>query len=370
MEHIATHQINLMDQGRIPEVANGVRSSSGRANASAGSNPAPSADNVSDRLRVVAVVNRVAGGDPLGIVNELRARKPADVELHVVATTCVGDAERITADLIGETTNTVIVAVGGDGTVREVASGLYRGGAKGVESPTLLVAPAGTGNSNYLGFWNDATWSDVVTALYDRTFQRRRIDLGYIDELERVVLLGAGAGVIAQGLVTAKSLAGRGRDLLFRSAVETIQTYKPHPGRIVVDGRLLDESDMINVCVGGHRYRAGTFKLLPHSLVDDGLLDVVVLQDCANPLEPASLAMTGDITQHAAVRYGQGRQIIVERTDGEPLVFEHDGDVMPIDRSSYTISVLPSAITVAVASPAPACFAPRVDRRYSAGGKP
>ena len=316
---------------------------------------------------MVAIVNPAAGGDPLGIVNGLRDSKPMDVELDVEWTTCGGDAERITVDYVDETPNAVIVAVGGDGTVREVASGLHRANPKA--TATLLVVPAGTGNSNYRGFWNDIVWSDVVTALYNRTFQTRRIDLGYIEELEHIVLLGAGAGLIAQGGVTAKSLEGSGRDLLFRSALETLQTYKPYPGRIIVDDRILDESDMINVCVGGNRYRAGNFEALPYSLLDDGLLDVSVLQNCANPLELATLAMTGNIAKHPAVRYGQGRRITVERTDGEPLVFEHDGDVMPIDRSSYTISVLPSAITVAVASPAPACFTSHMDCSYSAEGK-
>jgi diacylglycerol kinase (ATP) len=125
----------------------------------------------------------------------------------------------------------------------------------------------------------------------------------------------------------------------------------------VIDGRILDESEMINVNVGGNRYRAGSFQLLPRSVVDDGLLDVSILRKCPDPLEPALLSMTGDISDHPAVVYGRGRRITVERIDGEALIFEHDGDVVAQQLCSYTISVLAAALRVAVPGPVSDCFA-------------
>jgi diacylglycerol kinase (ATP) len=48
--------------------------------------------------------------------------------------------------------------------------------------------------------------------------------------------------------------------------------------------------------------------------------------------------------------------ITVERIDGEALIFEHDGEAVPEQRSSYTISVLAAALRVAVPSPLSNCF--------------
>ncbi len=347
-----------MYRGRVPEVANGVRIPSGRAHAPAGSSPAPSADQTTasthrldDVQQVVVIANPAAGGDPHGLLDELLSAAPRTVQVDVEWTQGGGDAERIAAEY-SYSPSTVVVAVGGDGTVREVAAGIHRAGGK----PALVVAPAGTGNSSYLCLWNDQPWSMVVHALYDSALHLRSIDLATIEELDRIMLLGAGAGVIAQALVNAQSLDGVGRSRLLQAAFDTLNSYPPHRGRVVVDGRILDVSEMINVNVGGNRYRAGSFQLLPRSVVDDGLLDVSILRNCPDPLEPAMLSMTGDIADHPAVVYGRGRRITVERIDGEALIFEHDGDVVPEQRSSYTISVLAAALRVAVPSPLSNCF--------------
>jgi diacylglycerol kinase family enzyme len=347
-----------MSRGRVPEVANEVRTSSGRAHAPAGSNPAPSAHQTTtaacrldDVARVVAIVNPAAGGDPHGLLDELLCATPKSVHVEVELTHSTGDAEQIAAEH-SCTPSTVVVAVGGDGTVREVAAGIHRAGA----NAALLVAPAGTGNSSYLGLWNDQPWPTVVHALYDGSLHLRSIDLASIEDLDRIMLLGAGAGVIAQGLISAQSLDGAGRSRLLQAAFDTLYSYPPHHGRVIVDGRVLVAGEMLNVNVGGNRYRAGSFQLLPRSLVDDGLLDVSILRRCPDPLEPALLSMTGDIADHPAVVYGRGRRITVERTDGEALVFEHDGDVVPQQRFSYTISVLPAALRVAVPDPVSNCF--------------
>jgi diacylglycerol kinase (ATP) len=347
-----------MSRGRVPEVANGVRMQSGRAHAPAGSSPAPSAGRTTahayrldDVQRVVAIVNPAAGGNPHGLLDELLGATPKSVQVDVEWTRGSGDAEQIAAER-SYSPSTVVVAIGGDGTVREVASGIHRGRA----NPALVVAPGGTGNSSYLGLWNDQPWSAVVHALYHRALHLRSIDLATIEEVDRIMLLGAGAGVIAQGLVAARSVDGVGRSRLLQAAFDTLNSYPPHRGRVVVDGRVLDEGDMINVNVGGNRYRAGSFQLLPHSVVDDGLLDVSILRDCPDPLEPALLSMTGDIVDHPAVVYGRGRRITVERIDGEAVIFEHDGDVMTQQRCSYTVSVLPAALRVAIPGPVSNCF--------------
>ena len=350
-----------MKQGRVPEVAYGVRNISGRVNAHAGSNPAPSATDppTADQgvRRLLAIANPAAGGKPAVFIDSLHAAQQPDIEFDVAWTTAPGDAERIATAAAKTGTFDAVIAVGGDGTVRDVASGLYRAAAPA--APALFIAPAGTGNSNYRGFWNDAPWDEVVQAIVAQRWNLRRIDLAHITPLDRTMLLGAGAGVIAEGLITARSLPGQGRDLLLRAAFDTLQNYTPFRARITVDDTEPDEFDIINISIGGNRYRAGNFQPLPHSMLDDGLLDISVLCACPDPLEPAALALTGDISEHPAVHYDRGRQITIQRIDGEPLIFEHDGDVMPIERGAYTVAVLPSALTVAVKAPPPSWFVTR-----------
>jgi len=305
-------------------------------------------------MRFLAIVNPAAGGDPDGVVAQLSAAMGAPVD--VVRTTGPGHAERLATEIAMTEAPDVVVAVGGDGTVREVAAGLHRAGGT-LRDPALLVAPGGTGNSSYRGIWQDRPWPEVAAAVLSGCdAQTRRIDLAFVEELDRLVLLGAGAGLIAQGLITADELGGAGRDRLLRATMATMAVYKPYPGRVTVDGEVLFEGDTLLVNIGGNRYRAGNFQLLPHSLLDDHLLDVCVVGGAADPAEVAGLAMTGTIDSHPDVEYSRGARITVARTDGEPLVFEHDGDVMPLERDSYTVRVLPGALSMVVPRPAPACL--------------
>jgi diacylglycerol kinase (ATP) len=92
----------------------------------------------------VAIVNPAAGGNPHGLLDELLGATPKSVQVDVEWTRGSGDAEQIAAER-SYSPSTVVVAIGGDGTVREVASGIHRGRA----NPALVVAPGGTGNSSY-----------------------------------------------------------------------------------------------------------------------------------------------------------------------------------------------------------------------------
>lgn len=337
-------------------MANGVRNYSERVDALAGSSPAPSAirlDGLSG-LRILAIVNSAAGGDPEFLLDQLIEGSADRVIIDVFRTSGPGDAERLASSLTDSMLYLMIVAIGGDGTVREIVSGLRQ--ANILKQPVLLVAPAGTGNSNYRAFWEDAPWEEVVRSIFADNIAIRSIDLAYIEELQRVVVLGAGVGVIADGLVTARNLQGSGRDLYLQAAFETLQNFQPVPVRVSVDGIIISDSNIINISIGGGRYRAGNFQPLPRSFLDDHALDVSVLEECDRPLEAAALALSGDFTEHDAVKYGRGRRVVIERLDGEFLRLEHDGDVMPIERSAYTVDLLPAALTVCVKSPLPAWF--------------
>ncbi|WP_437115091.1 diacylglycerol/lipid kinase family protein [Streptomyces flaveolus] len=107
---------------------------------------------------------------------------------------------------------------------------------------------------------------------------------------------------------------------------------------------MLHEGDTLFANVGGGRIRGGQYLVLPHSLPDDGLLDVCVVGGDIPPTDIPDLTLTGRHADHPAARYGRGRTITVERLDGEPLVFEHDGELQPPGGRSMTLQVLPGMI--------------------------
>jgi diacylglycerol kinase (ATP) len=334
--------------------------------------------------RVLVVANPVAGA----VTEDLVAGVVGQCEAHgaVVRTQRTrgpGHAAEIVAVALAADgwEPDVVVVVGGDGTVREVAEGLAR--ARGrwpagrparppglarplgrwpsgrprspaaeTSPPALFVVPAGTGNSSYPAIWGESPWTDVLASVLvgdDASFQVHELDLARLVELDRAVLLGASTGLIAEVTEAAlrfPEVAGRQR--YYQALAAVLADPRSYPGRVVVDGDEVHAGSTTMVTVGGAQHRVGTFRVLPRSVLDDGLLDVCVIDgdlDDSTRTDLAPRVMTGDHLGHWAVAYVQGSRVVIERTDGGLLRAEHDGDMVP-PLQRITLEVVPGAFPV------------------------
>ncbi|MEV5886953.1 diacylglycerol kinase family protein [Streptomyces sp. NPDC052020] len=302
--------------------------------------------------RALVVVNPTAGTAHPDLVEQAvrmcRERLDA-VEVH--RTTHRGGAtEAVRAALAAgaRAAPDLVVAVGGDGTVHEVVEALAGPDAPGRRA-ALAIVPAGTGNSAYRMLWADRPWDQSLGALWaggGGGARLRRIDLGLVAETGEPVLLGACSGLIAEGLIAARAVAAAGREKYARALPEAAAAFTPYPGRVTVDGRVLHEGLTVLANVGGGRHRGGQYLLLEGSELDDGLLDVCVVGAEVPAAEVPSLARRGLLSRRAGVVRGRGRRIVVERTDGQPLRFEYDGELQHLTWASMTVEVLPGALPV------------------------
>jgi diacylglycerol kinase (ATP) len=267
-------------------------------------------------MRVLVVTNHAAGSASPSLVAEVVRRCGPRAVLS-------GDPS--TVDLV--------VAVGGDGTAGSVAA---------LVGPTPLhTVPAGTANSFYRTLWGSTPWRSSLDLALSGV-PPRRVDLARVAELNVVSLSGAGTGLTPMAAHEAKT-AGTGYGPALASLAAR---FRPYSGRVVVDGRVVHSGPTMLANVGGGRYRGGEYALLPHTVLDDGLLDVCVLGGEYDVREMLVATRTGSHVDLPGVVYARGRHIRLERTDGHPLWFEHDGEVVPRTRSSYTLEVLPGAISV------------------------
>ncbi|MBB1246473.1 diacylglycerol kinase, partial [Streptomyces durbertensis] len=300
--------------------------------------------------RALLIANPQAGARDRRHIDQVVAHCERLVpHLDVVHTGHQGHAEERAAEAAASHTDAVI-ALGGDGTTREVAAGLARSGLErpGGRRPAMVNVPFGTGNSFYQEIWADAPWRRALDqALAGERPHLRWVDMARVRETEALVLLGAGAGLVADALETAQGMFEvPGRDRYQRAVAQTMSTYTPYEGRVSVDGKVVHEGPVVLVNIGGGRYRAGRFALLPHSVIDDGLLDVCVVGNEMGVRELAGLTRDGSHVGRPGVVYQRGSRVVVERTDGRRLSFEHDGELCTGDASRYTIDVLPAALPV------------------------
>jgi diacylglycerol kinase (ATP) len=210
----------------------------------------------------------------------------------------------------------------------------------------MFIVPAGTGNSSYRAYWDDLPWPEALDkVLADPRAQVRMLDLATIVERDELVVLGAGAGLTADVLNAAPSEL-RGRDRLRAGLERAAAGFTPYPGRVTVDDTVVHEGPTTFVNVGGGRYRAWQYLILPHSLLDDGLLDVCAVGAEVRPAAVPELLRDGRHLSEPGVVYRQGQRVVLERTDSLPLCLEHDGELVADAGPRVTLAVLPAALPV------------------------
>jgi diacylglycerol kinase (ATP) len=304
-------------------------------------------------LRCVVIANPAAGQVSKELAAEVAGRC-ADLGVDALTrwTAGRGDATRIAAETVrradpqaaGDDRFVAVVAIGGDGTVAEVVAGMTQAAA-GALPHALFVVPGGTGNSNYRAHWGDRPWQQALSAALGGPVARpRMLDLARIAELDRFSLLGAGAGLSALVLQGIDGVQSTGHRRLQAGLEKVVGLFEPYPGRVVVDGEVIHEGRTVFANVGGGRYRAWQFRMMPHSLLDDGLLDVCVADAGYRPADLQAELREGRHTRSPHVVYARGREVVIERTDGAALCFEHDGELLPQSESRVTSRVTLTAV--------------------------
>jgi diacylglycerol kinase (ATP) len=266
----------------------------------------------------------------------------------------------------------VVLAAGGDGTVRAVAQGLA-----GSDVP-LAVIPAGTGNllARNLDLPDDP--ETAVRSALDGP--RRRLDVGVLTPLggpDRRPANGSGTdGETGKEPSTFAVMAGIGLDAaMMADTPEGLKARVGWPAYLVGVVRALRRPAMtveltvddgpprrqrVRMVLVGNvgRLQAGV-ELMPDARPDDGRLDLCVL--APRGVGGWLRALTSTVSGSPARRFGEPVQVIPVRRltvrSTRPRPCQLDGD--PIgDRSAFTIEVLPGALLICGQAPAASAATP------------
>lgn len=232
----------------------------------------------------------------------------------------------------------LVVAAGGDGTVREVAHGL-EGSDK-----LLMIVPCGTENllANELGF--DEKLKTII-----KTFESGRtrpLDLGSANGRCFTSVVGFGFDGRVVKRVSRQRRGHIHHFDYFWPIWRTFWDYRFPQMTVEVDGQMIYQGYGL-VFVGNiSRYAIG-LQICRYADFSDGLLDVCIYK-CASRIGLIKHSLMTVLKRHAdmaGVIYQQGRNIRVTSSAGQPET-EIDGDpgpALPIE-----ISVIPQAVKVIV----------------------
>ncbi|GAB3615856.1 diacylglycerol kinase family protein [Okibacterium endophyticum] len=194
--------------------------------------------------------------------------------------TTTHDAGQLLAGIAAHDGAALVVAAGGDGTVRAVAEGLRDTGV-----PMALI-PAGTGNllARNIGIPLSSIDEAARIAFEGAT---RRIDIGLarisrdsgeVDEHVFLVMAGMGidAAMIANTNPALKKAVGW---LAYVDAgMRSLPKSRPFHVRYRLEGRPEHSAHLSTILFGNCGTLTAGLELMPDALIDDGLLDIAVLQ--------------------------------------------------------------------------------------------
>ena len=223
---------------------------------------------------------------------------------------------------------TLLVAVGGDGTVNEVANGLV-----GAANAELAVLSRGTGGDFARTFGIPSKLEDAVrVALEGRT---RTIDVGRATyrawdgdpgESHFANIGSAGmSGAVAKRTNEATVAPLGGKVAYLWSTIVVFAGWRNTAVTVTVDGTTRS-GPMFEVIVANCRYLAGGMKICPDAEPDDGLFDVLLIGDVGK----LDLALTmpkiyrGTHLPHPKAELLRGASVTIEAA--EPLPVELDGE--------------------------------------------
>ncbi|WP_101925622.1 MULTISPECIES: lipid kinase YegS [Luteimonas] len=195
-----------------------------------------------------------------------------------------GDAARHVDVAVTEGVD-VLIAGGGDGTLKEVAAALAAHAAEAQALPSLGLLPLGTAND----FATAAGLPDEPLPALELLAARAPVPVDLIrvasdDGVHWCVNLGTG-GFGTQ--VTVETHEGLKKVLgglaYFITGLSRIGTIEPIQARITGDGFEWD-GGFIALGVGNGRQAGGGQALCPDALIDDGLLDITVVRELEGEL--------------------------------------------------------------------------------------
>jgi len=230
----------------------------------------------------------------------------------------------------------LVVAIGGDGTMNEVAAALVG------TSATLGLIPCGSGNGlgRHLGL--PGPGKGAFRALL--AGHTRLIDTGLADG--HPFFNAMGFGFDAEISARFNSLASRGLPAYARTTLRTLFGYRPDEYTVRADGvRELRTRAFLVAVANSNQYGNDCF-IAPRARVDDGLLDLTVVRRLTpfNALPLAERLFTKRIDGSPSVTRLRAARFVIERA--APGLLHTDGEVRECG-ARIEVRVLPASLRIA-----------------------
>ncbi|UKJ07730.1 diacylglycerol/lipid kinase family protein [Solitalea lacus] len=227
----------------------------------------------------------------------------------------------------------VIVAVGGDGTVNEVARGILSMGA----SATLGIVPYGSGNGLARHLQIPMDVEKAIQILNQNEI--KIIDSAVLNDIPFFNVAGMGFDAHISAMFANNKK--RGLSGYIKSVFQELKNYKPVNYNLSIDGKVINR-DAFMVSFANSTQFGNNAHIAPLANITDGLLDVTIVKPFASYQFPvlAWRLMNGTAHKSPYVEIIKGKEIQISRNkdeavhlDGEPRFLAGTIDVKIVPAS-------------------------------------
>ena len=297
-------------------------------------NPEPRKDN---RKRILFIINPISGQRRFKNLEE-RIERGIDQKkyrIDIRTTQFAGHAKTLASDAVKARTD-IIVAVGGDGTINEVASSLIGSNAM------LGIIPAGSGNGLARHLSIPLTLPRALKLINQAG--HKLIDTGMINDRPFISIAGVGF----DALIAKKFASGNERGFLsyFRYVANSFLKYKPKKYTLQFDNKTLKTRALFISFANSNQFGYNT-QIAPNAKLTDGRIDVCIVKK-PNILEipvVTNLLLLRMIDKSPYVNVIQAEEITVKRKKGKYVNI--DGEPVKMGKTLH-IKVVPLSLKVII----------------------
>jgi len=278
-------------------------------------------------LKKIYIVNPAAGhGKAKRMAEELK-NSQSDCESEILITSGAGDATEIARRY--SCGDNRVYSVGGDGTINEVINGSIGGESR------VCIIPAGSGN-------------DLIRSVDDISGDCD-IDVGSVNGryFANIASIGFDADV-AHNAKRFKKIPLLGGLSYYISIFYTLIKKKPLKVTIDIEGEpeFCGEKELLLLAVANGKYYGGGIKIAPSARINDGLLDICIIENLSRfkilTLLPKFFAGTHEKLKQ--VKFVSAKKIKILRDEPGPISI--DGEIISVKDMDFDI--LPGGLKIFV----------------------
>lgn len=288
------------------------------------------------KKKILFIVNPISGVGKQRIVETLvpNCLDQKIFDFEIVYTEYAGHASFI-AKNASEDGVDIVVVVGGDGSVNEVAKALVHSGT------VMGIVPCGSGNGLARCLKIPMRIENAIKVLNKQKI--KTIDTAIVNNEPFFNIAGVGYDALIAGLFAREGK--RGLLSYMKVIAESYLRYRQETYEITVNGAQFHRKALFICVANSNQYGYNTF-IAPHAKVDDGLLDVCIMRKIpileAPLLAPLLFSRNIDKSRYIEIIKASEVKIVLHKKhlihiDGDPMRVAKELDIKIIPKSLHVL---------------------------------